>query len=265
MYVEMRRPLRAGRESKLMRTARNLAIASLSAATMHLIEKPIVWPLANQVDRRRWGLLKIFRLPKWIDILLGVILLDYTLYVWHFLTHRVPWLWRFHAVHHIDLDMDASTAIRFHFGELVISVIWRAGQILVLGISPAALSTWQTALSLSILFHHSNVQLPIGMEQMLSKVIVTPRMHGIHHSVVPEETNSNWSSGLTIWDRLHGTLRLDVPQENVTLGVPGFQELEQVTLPKMLVLPFGRDELTCPTSKHLSLEEDPQLPLPQSE
>lgn len=266
VYLELRRPLRSGRESKLKRNARNLAVAALSAATVQLVEKPIVWPLANQVDRKRWGLLKVFRLPNWVDTLLGVSLLDYTLYVWHILTHRVPWLWRFHAVHHVDLDMDASTALRFHFGELAIAVIWRAGQILVLGISPTALTSWQTALSLSILFHHSNVRLPIGIERMLNKIVVTPRMHGIHHSVAPEEANSNWSSGLTIWDRLHGTLRLNVPQKSITIGVQGFQDPEQVTLPKLLVLPLERGKLTCPTSsKRSSLKENAQLPLLLSE
>jgi sterol desaturase/sphingolipid hydroxylase (fatty acid hydroxylase superfamily) len=100
------------------------------------------------------------------------------------------------------------------------------------------MSIWQTGLLMSILFHHSNVQLPIGMERRIGRVFVTPRMHGIHHSQVREETDSNWSSGLTLWDWLHGTLRLNVPQRAITVGVPAFQDPADVTLPKMLALPF---------------------------
>jgi sterol desaturase/sphingolipid hydroxylase (fatty acid hydroxylase superfamily) len=168
-----------------------------------------------------------------------VVLLDYTLYIWHVLTHRVPFLWRFHIVHHADLDMDASTALRFHFGELALSVPWRAAQIAVIGVSPGAYAFWQTALFLSILFHHSNVRLSLGLERRLNRFVVTPRMHGIHHSVIQDETNSNWSSGLTIWDWVHGTLLLDVPQEAVTIGVPAYRTPDAVTLAKVIVMPFG--------------------------
>ena len=132
-------------------------------------------------------MLKWTRLPEWVEVPLAVILLDYTLYVWHVLTHRVSWLWRFHVVHHVDLDLDASTALRFHCGELVLSVAWRAGQILLIGVSPLALSVWQTAVLLSILFHHSNVRLAVETERRLNRFIVTPRMHGIHHSIVQEK------------------------------------------------------------------------------
>jgi sterol desaturase/sphingolipid hydroxylase (fatty acid hydroxylase superfamily) len=107
-------------------------------------------------------------------------------------------LWRFHQVHHVDLDMDASTAIRFHFGEITISIIWRAGQVLLIGATPLSLSVWQTLLLMSVMFHHSNVELPWRIERWLSLLIVTPRMHGIHHSIVHRETNSNFSNNVSI-------------------------------------------------------------------
>jgi sterol desaturase/sphingolipid hydroxylase (fatty acid hydroxylase superfamily) len=193
---------------------------------------------AAMVERRRWGLVKWLRLPLWLEVCAAVVLMDYTLYLWHVLTHRVPLLWRFHAVHHIDLDMDASTAIRFHFGELMLSTPWRVAQVVAIGTSPLALSIWQTALLASILFHHSNLQLPLDVERRLSRVIVTPRMHGIHHSALRRETESNWSSGLSAWDWLHRTLRLNVPQLEITIGVPGFRSTDAVGLAKMLALPF---------------------------
>jgi sterol desaturase/sphingolipid hydroxylase (fatty acid hydroxylase superfamily) len=151
----------------------------------------------------------------------------------------VPWLWRFHVVHHIDRDLDASTALRFHFAELLVSLPWRAAQVVTIGVSPLAFSAWQTALLVSIMFHHSNLRLPIGVERRLVRFVVTPRMHGIHHSVVRAETDSNWSSGLTFWDRLHGTLRLDVPQDAITIGVPAYRTADDVALPHILRLPFG--------------------------
>jgi sterol desaturase/sphingolipid hydroxylase (fatty acid hydroxylase superfamily) len=151
----------------------------------------------------------------------------------------VPFLWRFHLPHHIDLDLDASTALRFHFGELTLSVAWRAVQVVLIGASPRALSVWQTFTLVEILFHHSNVELPEGAERWLSRLVVTPRLHGIHHSAREDETNSNWSSGLTVWDWLHGTLRRDVPQDEITVGVPAYRRPGEVTLPRVLEMPFG--------------------------
>src|SRR5207249_6219037 len=165
--------------------------------------------------------------------------MDYTLYGWHVLTHRVPFLWRFHVVHHVDLDLDASTALRFHFAEIVISIGWRIAQVVLIGVPPLALSAWQTATLVSIMFHHSNARLPIALERRLNRLIVTPRMHGIHHSTVREETDSNWSSGLTLWDKLHGTLRLNVPQHEVRIGVPAYGEPSRVALRQLLLMPFA--------------------------
>jgi sterol desaturase/sphingolipid hydroxylase (fatty acid hydroxylase superfamily) len=238
-WLERRRPLRRAIERKLTRERRNLAVAIVGAAALQLAERPLVERMTMLVERRRWGLLKLARLPAWLETVLAVLLLDYTLYAWHVLTHRVPLLWRFHAVHHVDLDLDASTALRFHFGELLLSVPWRAAQILVIGVSPRAFSIWQKLLFLSIIFHHSNVRLPLNAERALNRLIVTPRMHGIHHSMAPEETNSNWSSGLTAWDWLHKTLRLDVPQEEIEIGVPAYRRPEDVELLKILAMPFA--------------------------
>ncbi len=238
-FLERRSPLRRSVEPKLKRNARNLAVAGVAALSLQLVERPVIQPLTNLVERRGWGLLKRLRLPQWLEVLMAVVLLDYTLYLWHVLTHRAPFLWRFHIAHHVDLDLDASTALRFHFGELSISTAWRAAQVLLIGVSPLSLSVWQTFLFLSILFHHSNVRLPLELERKLNRFIVTPRMHGIHHSIIRAETDSNWSSGLTAWDWLHGTLRLNVPQEEIKIGVPAYREPEEVELLETLKMPFA--------------------------
>lgn len=219
-WWERRRPLRRPVEPQGQRDVRNLAVAATAAVALGLTEKPLAERLTALVERRRWGLLKRLPLPGWLETLASVVLLDYTLYLWHVAAHHVPLLWRLHSFHHADQDLSATTALRFHYGELMLGVPWRAAQILVVGVSPRAFGLWQTALLVSVIFHHSNARLPERLERRLNYLFVTPRMHGIHHSRVPEETDSNWSSGLTLWDRLHGTLRLDVPQEAITIGLP---------------------------------------------
>lgn len=153
LWAETRNPLRQQKHHKVRRDVRNLAVAAMSAVTLQALERPVVDPLAREVERHRWGLLKQLKLPPLIETALAILLMDYTLYLWHMLTHRVPALWRFHQVHHCDLDMDASTALRFHFAEMAISVPYRAAQVAVLGVAPRPLSIWQTFLFVSILFH----------------------------------------------------------------------------------------------------------------
>jgi sterol desaturase/sphingolipid hydroxylase (fatty acid hydroxylase superfamily) len=238
VLAELLRPLRSSVEGKLRRDVRNFVIAALSAATVQLAETPLTYPLSERIAEQGWGLVKWLALPVWLEVVLAIVLLDYTFYVWHILLHKVPLLWRCHQPHHVDLDMDTSTAVRFHFAEIAASVPWRIGQIAVIGVSPLALSVWQTGTLMVVMFQHSNVRLPLAVERWVNWLIVTPRMHGIHHSIVGEEQNSNWSSGLTLWDWLHGTLRLNVPQAEITIGVPAFRDPEEVTLPKVVVMPF---------------------------
>ena len=238
LWLERRRPLRRTVEPKARRTGRNVTMAAVAAAALQFTEGPVIRRLSAFVASRRWGILKVVRLPMGLELPLAVVLLDYTLYLWHVLLHRVPWLWRMHIVHHIDRDLDVSTAARFHAAEMVISVFWRAGQVILIGMTPLALSVWQTLVLVSVMFHHSNVRLSIAMEQRLNRFIVTPRMHGIHHSIIEEETDSNWSSGLTLWDRLHGTLKLDIPQDVIIIGVPAYRRDPEVRLDMLLRLPF---------------------------
>ena len=238
VWLERRRPLRRAVEPKRARLVRNLAVAAASGVVVLALERPALAPLATLVAERRLGLLHIATLPAWLEVALAVVLMDYTLYVWHVLTHRIPWLWRMHVVHHVDLDMDASTALRFHAAEIAVSIVWRAGQVIVIGVSPLAFGVWQTALLLSTMFHHANLRLPLDLERRLVRVVVTPRMHGIHHSTVRTETDANWSTIFTLWDRLHGTLRLNVPQDAVTIGVPAYRAAREVGLGRLLAMPF---------------------------
>ena len=238
--LESARPLRRRLEAASRHIARNLAVGTLSLATLTLVQWPFLLPLTTWAHRERVGLLNLVVLPTWLELALGVLLLDYTLWHWHRINHLWPFLWRFHAVHHIDLDLDASTALRFHFGEMALSAVYRALQVLVVGPSSLALGVWQLLLFVSILFNHSNLRLHLGLERALVRVIVTPRMHGIHHSFYLNETNANWSSLLSLWDRAHGTLVLDVAQDQVPLGVPTCRHPRDVTVGRILLRPFER-------------------------
>lgn len=236
IWFEKRRALRSVHRNKLRRDVRNLAIAAPAGAVMQALDMPVALRVAELAQQKGWGILPSLRLPRAVSTVAGILLLDYTLYWWHYLTHRVPVLWRFHQVHHVDREMDATTAIRFHFGEIAVSVAFRAAQVAAIGPSPMTVAAWQVFLFLCILFHHSNVRLPVAFERILARFIVTPRLHGIHHSIAPQEVNSNWSSGLTVWDWLHSTLRTEVPQAALTLGVPGF--LNGMTAVEALAMPF---------------------------
>lgn len=240
LVAERIAPLRRTVESKLRRIVRNLSAGGVSLALMSLIQAPLLQPVAGWIVRHRVGLLQLVQWPRWLETIVAVVLLDYTLWWWHWANHRIPFFWRFHLVHHIDRDLDASTALRFHFGELALSIPIRAAQMILIGVDTHMLWLWQTILFASILFHHSNVRLPLHFERLLVRLIVTPRMHGIHHSDRLNETNTNWSSLVSWWDYLHGTILLNVPQAEITIGVPAYSAPSDVTIGKILLLPFKR-------------------------
>lgn len=238
LLVEARRPLRRNVEPKPRRLLRNAALFGLSAGCVFLLQTAFLAGVVTWVERRELGLLpRIAPAGPW-RMLLGVLALDYALWHWHRWNHVVPFLWRFHVIHHADRDLDTTTGARFHFGEMSLSVVYRALQVFVIGADAATLAVWSGLLIPSVLFHHSNVRLDPRLERLLAPFIVTPRMHSIHHSNWRAETDSNWSSLLSVWDRLHGTLRVDVPLEAVTIGVPAYARPQAVTLGRMLAAPF---------------------------
>lgn len=225
-YAERRWPLRRRREETTRHVTRDLAMAAMSVAATGAAQSVV---LRNLPERRK---------RIWI---IDILLLDYTLWIWHWMNHHVPLLWRFHRVHHVDLDLDAATGVRFHFGEMSMSVLFRWLQIRLIQPDRRALAAWQTILFASILFHHSNTRLPEDVDHVLGKLIVTPRLHGIHHSIVERETNSNLASLFTVWDLLHGVVREDVPQGAITIGVRAFQRPEDVTIDRLITMPFEAD------------------------
>jgi sterol desaturase/sphingolipid hydroxylase (fatty acid hydroxylase superfamily) len=234
--LEWRAPLREAVEPKLRRTARNVTLSVFSLVVGLVMEMILVVPVASL----NLGLLHLTAWPAWLEIAIAVLFLDYTLWWWHWASHNVPFLWRFHLVHHVDRDLDASTALRFHFGEHFFSFFFRALQIVVIGAPLYAVWLWQLMLFVSILFHHSNVRLPVRLEAVLVRLVVTPRMHGIHHSNRRGEAFTNYSSILAAWDYLHRTICLALPQREVTIGVPAYPSANDVTLGRIVGIPFKR-------------------------
>ncbi len=217
------------------RTARNVAMGAMSLAVVAGLQLPLALPLAGQVERRRQGLAQQLPGPAWLRDFAAVVVLDYATYHWHVATHRVGWLWRLHLVHHIDLDMDASTALRFHAADMLVSVPLRLAQVRLLGVSPRALDWYEAWFFANVLFHHSNIALPFDDE--LALVMTSPGMHDIHHRADAAASDANFSSGLSVWDRLHGTFSSERP--DVGMGVPAYRDPADLELLPSLLMPFG--------------------------
>jgi sterol desaturase/sphingolipid hydroxylase (fatty acid hydroxylase superfamily) len=233
-------PLRKGTQSLLARLCVNLAISVLTFLTAVGLLQPAVHSALRWSAGRSFGLVHLVALPAPIAFVLSLLLMDLTFYYWHLANHRVPVLWRFHNVHHIDPDLDVSTAFRFHFGEITLSIGFSLLQVCLIGPSAWAFAVYQLVFQAEVLFHHSNVRLPIGVERLLNQVLVTPRMHGIHHSQVRRENNSNFGTVFPWWDRLHRTLGVNIPQDQVVVGIPGYAQREDNRFWNALLMPFRK-------------------------
>lgn len=233
-------PLRRQHFGWLGRVVRNLVLSIPSHAVLRWAMLPIPLGLAAWAQNRGVGLLMWIPVGPWVRGIAGFLLMDYAYWWWHWANHRLPLFWRFHNVHHTDLDMDVSTATRFHFGEMLFSVGFLCLAVLLFGVSPTLFLVFFGCFEGATLFHHSNWRLPIKLERVLNLILVTPRMHGIHHSIVQRETNSNWGTIFGWWDKLHGTLRRDIPQDEVTIGVAGYRDEHELTLGQLFALPFRK-------------------------
>jgi sterol desaturase/sphingolipid hydroxylase (fatty acid hydroxylase superfamily) len=239
--LERRRPLRREVGDRGRRIVANLELGVITGVAIQLIFLPVMARAARLAERGGLGILHRISLPAPLATIVAVVALDYSYYWWHRMLHRAPLLWRFHLVHHSDNDLDLSTALRFHCGEWVLSTPFRAATLLLLGPSEIASAIFETTMALAVLFHHSNVRLPIEPERTINMLLVTPRMHGIHHSIIARETDSNYGTIFSGWDRLHSTARLDVPQGEIVIGLPGVRDGGERTLGDRLLLPFDDD------------------------
>ncbi len=187
---------------------------------------------------RRFGLVNLVVLPTSLHWCAAIVMFDIWQYWWHRFNHRMPLLWRFHAVHHADAAMDASSGVRFHTVEMLYSFLARLVVLPLIGVTVPQLVLYETLSLPVILFHHSNLRIPSGLDRVLRCVIVTPWMHYVHHSQWQPETDSNYSSFLSVWDRLFGSFRLRDNPAEITLGLDDYEEREWRPLPGLLAAPF---------------------------
>ncbi|MBA2435641.1 MAG: sterol desaturase family protein [Chthoniobacterales bacterium] len=239
LFLQWKWPLRRQHFSVLRRIARNLFFSApgFALARISLVPIPIlasVWASNHGIGLLHW----LPGLPPLVAVPIGVLLMDYAYWWWHVGLHLIPFLWRFHNVHHSDLDMDVSTATRFHLGEVIFSVPFRVIVVIAFGIDLWALVVFEMLFETANFFEHSNWRLPLPLERFLNLILVTPRMHGIHHSIVQRETNSNWGTIFSWWDSLHRTLRRDIPQDAITIGVAAYRDENELTFGRLFVLPF---------------------------
>ena len=238
LILQSHRPLRRQRFATLRRALRNFVFSAPAFLLLRLVLIPIPLAAAWWAQEHGIGLLRWLHASAWFTMIAGFMLMDWAYYWWHYATHVVPLLWRFHNVHHTDLDLDVTTAARFHFGEIVASIPFRVAAVVLLGIAPLTLLVFEILFEGASLFHHSNWRLPLSLERALNRVIVTPRMHGIHHSIVRDETDSNWGTIFSWWDRLHRTLQIDVPQEQIEIGVAPYRDERELTVARLWAMPF---------------------------
>ena len=234
-------PMFEGRRRRAHHDLVNIGLGVFNAVVVALVFAGATLAVTLWAEGAGIGLFHWLDLPRGLDLVLAVVVFDLWQYVWHRLNHRVPFLWRFHAVHHSDADLDASSGLRFHTGEIVLSACARLAVLPALGLSIGHVLVYEIALLPILLFHHSNVRVPEAVDRRLRAVIVTPWMHWVHHSDWQPETDSNYSSIFSVWDRLFGSFRLRRDPRRIRLGL-GLEEEEWRSFAGMMRLPLRRVE-----------------------
>ena len=226
-----------------VRWSSNLGLVAVNALLVRLAFPVAAVGTAAVAAERGWGLFNAVAAPSWLAIVLSVVALDLAIYVQHVVFHKVPPLWRLHRMHHTDVDIDATTGVRFHPIEIALSMAIKMAMIVALGAPAVAVVIFEVLLNATAMFNHGNVKLPRALDRLLRLVIVTPDFHRVHHSVYRDETDSNYGFNLSVWDRLFRTYR---PQprdghEQMTIGLDIFRDPRQRHLDKLLIQPFVTD------------------------
>lgn len=230
-------PLKARGPGHRAHLAPNLALTSLTLAT-NVVFNAALLALALWVERANFGLVRWLGLPAFAAAAVAVVVLDFSFYVAHVSWHKVPALWRIHAVHHCDPDMDVTTTIRQHPLENLIRVAVIAVTVVLVGASAQALAVYRTASAINALLEHANLRVPLWLDRALSCVTTWPYMHNVHHSRVPSETDSNYGNLFSFWDRIFGTFTPSSRGADVRFGVDGSDAPELQTTGGLLAQPF---------------------------
>ncbi len=229
----------------------NLGIVMLDSLVVRLLIPAGAMGAALWAAENGWGLFNLVELPGWAAVVVAVILLDMVIYAQHVLVHAVPLLWRLHMVHHSDRDIDVTTGLRFHPLEIIFSMLIKMSVVILLGVPALAVLIFEVVLNGMAMFNHSNVRLPKAVDTIIRILFVTPDMHRVHHSIIKQETNSNYGFNLSIWDRLFGTYiaQPEKGHQGMTIGLTQFLDQPAHQLIWMLRLPFYGDMGQYPMMK----------------
>jgi len=231
-------PYYRGRTARVRHAVPHVITAILNGLLTRFFLSGLTIAAIAWADSKSLGLANAFPLAAVTKFMMVFVLFDIWMYWWHWANHHVRWLWRFHRAHHADTEMDTTTALRFHPGELLLSTFFRLPVVMLIGMSAAQLLLFELLLNLSTLFHHSNLAVPEKWDRVLRTVMVTPNMHRVHHSVDRCETNSNFTSLLSIWDRVFRSFRTRTDAHAITLGLHSFRETKDQRLWGFLLTPF---------------------------
>jgi sterol desaturase/sphingolipid hydroxylase (fatty acid hydroxylase superfamily) len=235
-------PRRITQFSRRERWPANLGLALTNVLVVRILTPTATVGIAIWVNAQHWGLLNQLTLPTGVEIVLSVMLLDMLIYFQHRLFHVLPFFWKFHRMHHTDLEFDTTTALRFHPIEIAISVLIKTLMVLILGPPILAVLYFEILLNATAMFNHGNIRVPLALDRILRTVLVTPDMHRVHHSVVGKETNSNYGFNLPWWDKLFNTYRAqpEAGHVDMQIGLSQFPEAKELGYLRMLAQPFQK-------------------------
>lgn len=242
-------PFFADRRGRVRHAARNLALALINTVALSLLFAGLTAATLAWAARSHFGLLHWISAPLWLKTGMAFLLIDAWMYAWHRANHRLPFLWRFHRVHHSDPLMDVTTSARFHVGEIALSSLLRLAIFPLLGVALWQALLYEVFLLPVIQFHHSNVALPERWDRLLRWLIVSPNMHRVHHSRFQPETDSNYSSIFSFWDRLARTFRQVPDPHTLCLGLDAWDGEEWQSVSGLLRTPFVGPETTIPSGQ----------------
>jgi sterol desaturase/sphingolipid hydroxylase (fatty acid hydroxylase superfamily) len=236
---ELAAPRRRQEIPRVIRWTNNLGLVVIDTIVLRLSFPILAVGLAVIAQDRGWGLFNIIEVPEWVAVLVSIVILDLFIYLQHVMFHAVPALWRLHRMHHADLEFDVTTGLRFHPVEILLSMGIKLAVVMALGPPAVAVLIFEVMLNATAMFNHSNVRLPSFVDRILRLIVVTPDMHRVHHSIRPEETNSNFGFNLPWWDRLLGTYKAqpEAGHEGMSIGIEQFRTRRDLWLDRMLVQP----------------------------
>lgn len=225
---------------KMRRWTTNLMIVILSSVLLRIVFPLAAVGTALWASTHGYGLFPLLGIPAWLAGIIGFVALDFAVWLEHVASHKIPWFWRIHRMHHSDPGVDLTTALRFHPLEIVISMLWKAGVVIVLGLPPVAVLIFEIVLNGAAMFNHANLNLSGRADRILRLAIVTPDMHRIHHSIDRRETDSNYGFNLSFWDRIFATYTEEPARgaDNIETGLQGCPGNEATRLVSSLTLPF---------------------------